>query len=70
MPSMSQSQINAYTAMTKVPQGLAEIAKQLKITNRLRAIELNMEMCKIDNCMVQTEDFAFVSSLRIGNGML
>lgn len=67
---MPQCQVNAYVAMAKVPQGLAEIAKQLKIANRLKAIELSMEMCKTGDRFTRTEDFDFISSLRIGNGML
>lgn len=67
---MPQCQVNAYVAMAKVPQGLAEIAKQLKIANRLKAIELSIEMCKTGDRFTRTEDFDFISSLRIGNGML
>lgn len=67
---MPQYQVNAYNAMAKVPQGLAEIAKQLKIANRLKAIELGMEMCKTGLAQMGTKDFDFVSALRTGNGML
>lgn len=67
---MHQCQANAYVAMSKVPQGLAEIAKQLKIANQLKAIELSIEMCKTGDRFTRTEDFDFISSLRIGNGML
>ena len=67
---MPQCQVNAYTAMAKVPQGLAEIAKQLKIANRLKAIELGMEMCKTGHAQMGTKDFDFISSLRSGNSML
>lgn len=67
---MHTCQVNAYVAMSKVPQGLAEIAKQLKIANRLKAIEMSIEMRNIADFQMRAEDFDFVSSLRIGNGML
>lgn len=50
--------------MAKVPQGLVEIA------NRLKVIELSMKMSENGASATMTKDFDFVSSLRIGNGML
>lgn len=67
---LTTCQVNAYNAMMKVPQGLAEIAKQLENANRLKAIELSMEMCKTGDRFTRPEDFDFISSLRTGNGML
>lgn len=56
---MPQCQVNAYVAMAKVPQGLAEIAKQLEIANRLKAIEIKT---RFPNMLIE-EDGKFVAAV-------
>ena len=56
---MPQCQVNAYVAMAKVPQGLVEIAKQLKIANRLKAIEIKT---RLPNMLIE-EDGKFVTAV-------
>lgn len=61
---MPQCQDNSRIACAECTSDLAEIAKQLKIANQLKAIELSLEMCKTGDRFVWTDEFKFISSLR------